>query len=125
MRVRRESAATGYAVVIHYTQGAKLHAFRIVIICERKSEAGIQPPVIGMTAGVALANVDHHGLQNCMHNTRYNDYCQEAYLILLPLPNFFLFFYPQHADSPHPSCRFVLPSFGVQWTIVRFHRWIL
>ena len=64
MRVRRESAATGYAVVIHYAQGAKLYVFRIVIISERKSEAGIEPAVIGMAAVVALANVDHHGLQN-------------------------------------------------------------
>src|SRR5882757_1744975 len=95
MRVRRESAATGYAVVIHYAQSAKLHVFRIVIISERKTEAGIQPAVIGMAAVVALANVDHHGLQNSKHNTRYNDYCQEAYLILPPPANCFLFFHPQ------------------------------
>ena len=59
MRMRPKAAARLHAVFVDDPQAAKARVRRIVIIVERKGIARIQPPVIGMAALVAAANLDH------------------------------------------------------------------
>src|SRR5260370_18163294 len=79
VRVHGEPAAAGHAVIVHDAQRAEMHVLRVVVIGKGKGEMGVQPAVIGVTAFVALANVDHGPPPGSReHNTRYNDYCQEV-----------------------------------------------
>jgi len=59
VRVSREAATAGDAVVVHNAQGAELHVVAVKVIGERKGEAGVEPAVVGMAAFVALANGNH------------------------------------------------------------------
>src|SRR5215472_10517813 len=59
VRMHRKAAPSGDAVVVHYTQGAEVHMFRVVVIGKRKGEMRVQPAVVGVAALVALENADH------------------------------------------------------------------
>src|ERR1700687_3677978 len=59
VRVHREAAATGHAIVVHDAQGAKLHMLWVIVIGKGKGEMSVQPAVVGVAALVAFANVDH------------------------------------------------------------------
>src|SRR6266849_86764 len=105
VRVHWEAAAPGHTIVVHDAQSAKVHVLGVVVIGKGKREVRVQPAMIGVAALVALANVNHrvllenprpakqHGeasghrrkLMPCLHNTRYNDYCQEAHLSAPPI----------------------------------------
>ena len=62
VRMHRKTAAARDAVIVHHPQRAKVHVRWVVVIGKRKSEMSVQPTVVGVTALVALANLNHGGL---------------------------------------------------------------
>src|SRR5262249_7161139 len=120
VRMSWEAATARNAVVVHHAQGAELHVFRVKIVGEGKGEAGVEPAVVGMAAAGGFANGDHRTTSSeslPRNNSRYNDNCQEAYMVRLAQPLSPCNSMPSTAarasgrGDAHSPLRF----FGVQW----------
>jgi len=57
--MHRETSSSGYAVIVHNAQGAKLNVLGVVVIGEGKRKAGVEPTMVGVAAVAAVANVDN------------------------------------------------------------------
>ena len=51
MRVRTESSAGGDGIVVQHPEHAEVHALRIVVVGETEGVEGLQPTVVGVSAG--------------------------------------------------------------------------
>ena len=53
MRVRTESHAGSYGIIIQYPQGTKVYLVRIIVTCKTETMIRIQPAVLGMSLSLA------------------------------------------------------------------------